>query len=209
MKASSLEGVPTRSLVLNTRPILNFVGIGKFGLLPKLTGARLHVTTSVLSEVQTHVAWTVRDIDHRARRRPESVEPFEVGYVSRLKRWRRDLRPPNAYPLEGITSAELAQAAAFIDSRTLDPGESEVLAVCAHRGWTAVVDEVAAHCRADERSIPNTGTLGLLVDAVQAGRVSVAEATSHWEAILDWWDYAPVGPFADFLDGRPLWPRCP
>lgn len=170
----------------------------------------VHVPPSVVAEVRDHVAWTRHDLERRARHQPSSVEPDEVGYVDRLGRWDERLRPPYVRRVKALTAAELAEAAAFMELGTLDPGESEVLAVAARRGWVAVIDDLAAHCRAEEMGLPHVGTLGLLVGAVEAGRLAHDEAAVLWQDIQTWWDYAPPGALDEYLvDQRPLWPRCP
>jgi predicted nucleic acid-binding protein len=165
------------SYVLNTRPILNVLGIDRVDLLALVLGRAVHVGPTVLREVREHVAWTVRDLETRARRRPESIQPVEIAYVDNLRRWDVRLAPPLVRRV-GLEYDELEHAQRLMRAGRLDPGESEVLAIARHRGWVAVTDEMAAHRQAESDGIPNESTLGLLVGAVREGHLESQEAAS-------------------------------
>lgn len=96
----------------------------------------------------------------------------------------------------------------YLATGELDPGESEVLAVARHDGFIVVIDEFVGHCRAESEYIPNTSTLGVLVDAVKNQQIDEAEAAQVWASIQECWDYAPPGPLSDYLHGHPIWPPC-
>lgn len=200
---------PGASYVLNTRPILNLLGVDRVDVLGLLLGPAVHVVPAVLREVREHVAWTVRNLETRVRLRPESVEPEEIGYVGNLRRWDDRLAPPLIRRIRVLQYEELERVQRLMLAGRLDPGESEVLAIAQHRRWVAVTDEMVAHCHAEAHGIANESTLGLLVRAVRDGRLEPRDATDLWDRIRRWWDYAPQRPLADYLVGRPVWPPCP
>lgn len=70
---------------------------------------------------------------------------------------------------------------------TLDPGETQVLAVSEATRGTAVTDDGDARTVAKERSIPITGSIGLLVRFLGEDDLSVEEAD---RALKRWIDEA-------------------
>lgn len=196
------------SYVLNTRPILNLLGVDRVDVLALILGPAVHVAPTVLREVREHVAWTVRDQERRARRRPDSVDPEEIAYVDNLRRWNDRLASPLVRRIAVLKHHELESAQALMGARRLDPGESEVLAIARHRARVAVTDEMAAHRQAEADGIANDSTLGILVRGVWQGHLRPEDAADLWDRIQQWWDYAPRRPLADYLAGRPVWPPC-
>lgn len=77
--------------------------------------------------------------------------------------------------------------------RRLDRGEAEALVIAEQEGGTLVTDDMAARNLADERGVPTTGSIGLLVSGVHRNLLS-EETADEW---LDMWReerdyYAPV-----------------
>jgi len=60
----------------------------------------------------------------------------------------------------------------------LDSGEASCLALAISRGLTFVTDDLAARRLAEERGVPLTGTLGILITLVRSGTLSLAEANA-------------------------------
>lgn len=58
----------------------------------------------------------------------------------------------------------------------LDPGEASCLALAISRGLILVTDDLAARQLAQERGVPLTGTVGILLALVRDGVLSLAEA---------------------------------
>ena len=83
----------------------------------------------------------------------------------------------------------------------LDPGEAEsLLGAIEHRG-TLATDDLAARKVADQRDVPVTGSIGLLVIGVESGHIDRYTADG-W---LDKWReqrgyYAPVESLTEILD---------
>jgi len=60
----------------------------------------------------------------------------------------------------------------------LDPGEASCLALAISRGLILVTDDLAARQLAQERDVPLTGTVGILLAMVRDGVLSLAEANA-------------------------------
>jgi predicted nucleic acid-binding protein len=58
----------------------------------------------------------------------------------------------------------------------VQPGEAASLAMSAHRGWTFATDDRAARLIATQEGVAVTGTLGILLQLVDRGFVSLDEA---------------------------------
>ncbi len=192
--------------MLNTGPCLSFVGAGQVGLLSCVLGSAVYVAPSVVQELRDHVEWTSKDLRTRVRDLPGSLEPGELERVERLRRWNAVLRPPHVRRLREIEYEEIEISGDYQDR--LDPGESEVLAIARHRRWVAVIDEMAGHCVAEADGIANVSTLGILVQAVSAGHISLGDGEVIWDEIGRWWNRAPGGWLADYVGGQPIWPDC-
>lgn len=85
----------------------------------------------------------------------------------------------------------------------LDAGEAESLLGTIEHGGTLATDDLAARRLADDRSVPVTGSIGLLVLGVERGLID-RETADAW--LETWRDergyYAPVESVDDVLDGR-------
>lgn len=184
------------SWILDTRPALNFLSVDRIALLTQLLGSEITVPPTVVIEIRNYVDWTRRDVQRRARFRPESVEPAEVIRLENLERWQRRLRAAAVRRLDALDIGELETVGHYLATGALDPGESEALAVAKHRGFIVIIDEFVGHCRAESEHIPNTSTLGVLVDAVKNQQIDETEAAQVWASIQECWDYAPPGPLA-------------
>jgi predicted nucleic acid-binding protein len=79
----------------------------------------------------------------------------------------------------------------------LDPGEASCLALAISRGLTLVTDDLAARRLAKDRSVPLTGTLGILIALVRGGILSLTEANDILAAMIHRHYWSPV----DHLDG--------
>ncbi len=60
----------------------------------------------------------------------------------------------------------------------LDPGEASCLALAISRGLILVTDDLAARQLAQERDVPVTGTVGILLALVRGGVLSLTEANA-------------------------------
>lgn len=66
----------------------------------------------------------------------------------------------------------------------LDPGEASCLALAISRRMILVTDDLAARRLAQERNVPLTGTLGILVALVRDGQISLSEANVLLAAMI-------------------------
>lgn len=83
----------------------------------------------------------------------------------------------------------------------LDAGEAEALASALEQGGTLATDDLAARRLADERDVPVTGSIGILVLGIERGHID-SETADEW---LDTWRetrgyYAPVESVEEVLD---------
>jgi predicted nucleic acid-binding protein len=85
----------------------------------------------------------------------------------------------------------------------LDTGEAATLLAAIEHGGTVATDDLAARRAAKERDVPVTGSIGLLVLAVEQELIDVATADdwlNRWRAERGY--YAPVDSVRELLDER-------
>jgi predicted nucleic acid-binding protein len=198
-----------RAYVLNTRPVLNFLGVNRWDVLAAALGEAVYLSPSVLEEIREHVGWTRRDFDRPARLSPETIDPDEITFIEGLSLYDSQLRPPRVRLLQAIDLAELAISDGYMRAGRLDPGESEVLALGRQRGSVVVIDEFIGHCQAEADRIAQESTLGILVRAVTQGHFGSVEVSQIWARMQAWWDYAPSRSLGEYLAGRAIWPLGP
>jgi predicted nucleic acid-binding protein len=84
--------------------------------------------------------------------------------------------------------------------RSLDPGESEALAVATQRDGTLVTDDAKARSVAREDGVTVTGSIGILVAGVEAGKIDERDADGWLKQWIDETGYrAPSRNIQDFL----------
>jgi predicted nucleic acid-binding protein len=74
----------------------------------------------------------------------------------------------------------------------LDPGEASCLALAISRGLILVTDDLAARQLAQERGVPLTGTVGILLALVRDGALSLTEANGILAEMVEWRYRSPV-----------------
>lgn len=82
----------------------------------------------------------------------------------------------------------------------LDSGEAGVLAAAIHRGGTAATDDRPARRLARAQDVPVTGSIGVLVHAIQAGELSSRTADQwidRWVEVAGY--YSPVDSIEELL----------
>lgn len=67
----------------------------------------------------------------------------------------------------------------------LGPGEASSLALASSRGLALVSDDLAARRLAEEREVPLTGTLGILITLVRDGTLTLAEANDLLATMIE------------------------
>lgn len=81
----------------------------------------------------------------------------------------------------------------------LDPGEAQAFAVADTHDGTLVTDDGPARTFARENDVPVTGSIGVLVRAVEADRASESEADGWLKRWVDETDFrAPSREFSDY-----------
>lgn len=84
---------------------------------------------------------------------------------------------------------------------TLDPGEAQVLAVAEAAGGIVGTDDGDARTAATTRGVDLTGSIGFLVQAVEAGHVSAQTADEYLKRWIDEAGFrSPARDFEVFLD---------
>jgi len=67
----------------------------------------------------------------------------------------------------------------------LHRGEAACLCIARQRGWDFLSDERAARRQAEKWNVPVSGTLGVLVTAIQQSRLSPDAANAVLQTMLD------------------------
>lgn len=184
--------------VLDTRPLLNFVYTDALAVLEKLSGKPLYVPAGVHGQFGR--------AESALRRRLEQLpehqgEPFDVQVLTRLQAARDRFRG-NPFRIVRLYNAERDLAIRLAREPGVDPGESEVLATCLHRGWVAVLDDRLAHDFAASQGIETLGTLDLLAQAVRQGILPLNDGERLLNQMGLKWQRAPKGNLRDYVSGQ-------
>lgn len=83
--------------------------------------------------------------------------------------------------------------------RILGSGESSCLACAFHRKGTVMTDDRAARRCCEERGIPFTGTVGILLAVCRDGDIDASTADGILERMVDRGFYSPVKSIASLL----------
>lgn len=82
----------------------------------------------------------------------------------------------------------------------LGAGEFASLAACIAHGWSFASDDLDARRAATSISVPLTGTVGILLRAVQRDIVSLAAADTMLDLMIAAGYYAPVARISDIIN---------
>jgi predicted nucleic acid-binding protein len=166
-----MSEAPDEPTVLDTTAPSNFAYVGRMGLLEALP--RVCTVPAVRSELRAGV---------------ESY-PYLQRALGALG--------------DGIPVVELDDS---VEARTgelagrLDPGEAQAFAVADVYDGTLVTDDGQARTLARNEAVPVTGSIGVLVRAVEDERISVSDADRWLKQWMDETDYrAPSREFSDYL----------
>ena len=83
--------------------------------------------------------------------------------------------------------------------RSLDPGEASCLALAATRGLILATDDLAARWLAESEDVSLTGTLGILVALVRDDALSLSEANTMLETMIQRRYRSPVDKLDDLI----------
>lgn len=163
---------PENPTVLDTTVLSNFAQVDHVALLVALP--RVVTTSAVETELQAG----------------SETHPYLEGALAAL-----DEEIPVVAPSERATELE----AQLLE--TLDPGEAQSLAVAAVTDGTIVTDDGDGRSTATERGVDLTGSIGVLVRAVEADELSVTRADTYLKTWIDQAGFrSPARDFAVFLD---------
>jgi predicted nucleic acid-binding protein len=142
-------------VIANTTIISYFAAVGQLGLLRDVLG-RMFLSTEVYAEIQDGLAADsdfYAGIDHH-------IHPFTADGWPRLTM------------LEG--DDELRLFGEVPDA--LHRAEASCLAVATHRGWALLTEDARARKAAHNWNVMVSGTLGVLVQAVRRGLLTLDDA---------------------------------
>ncbi|WP_165074790.1 hypothetical protein [Paludisphaera rhizosphaerae] len=149
-------------VVIDTSTLINFLRIGRVDLLAGLAAYRFVVTDDVRAEI---------------------LSSYPVQYAN----LDLALKAGQLHVVSLVDPAELAAFAAMQALRVLGDGECSAIAAAQARGLPLAMDDGTARKKtaAQYPTIKLLDTVGLVVEAIRAGLLTVAEA----DAIkLDWHD---------------------
>lgn len=176
--------VQANLLIFDTSPLSHFARENWLGALKAVVGDR----TAVIPDV------VVDELKRGLGRNSFLQAVLDAPWIER-----RDLQ-----------SAEEIERFAYYSSLLVagerNRGEAAVLALAATTGGTAVVDDLAGRKAAKRDGVPLTGTVGLLMQAIQSGLLTVALASAIADDLLAGQYRLPFGPggFAEFAEHNGL-----
>ena len=87
----------------------------------------------------------------------------------------------------------------YIFDQVLDPGEASCLALAISRQMTLVTDDLAARRLAENRKVPLSGTLGILIALVRQDALSLKEANVMLAGMIRRHFRSPVDRLDEFI----------
>lgn len=161
--------------LLDNTVISNFCQAGRLDILKSLLGDMGYVTTHVLSEA-------------RAGANLGKFSP-DLMHAALSQGWLKATDPgPTEYPvMEGLLDV-------------LGRGEASCLAIAKQRQWVLATDDRKARQFATAMAVQVTGTIGLLVAAVERGIASLEEANDLLHALSDFGYFSPIAKLDDLIE---------
>jgi predicted nucleic acid-binding protein len=152
----------TDLLIFDTGPLSHFARENWLGALKAVVGERTAVVPDVVVD---------------ELKRGLSSNSFVQAVLDASWIGRRDL--------QSVAEIErFAHYSSLLVAGDRNRGEAGVLALAATTGGTAVVDDLAGRKAAKRDGIPHTGTLGLLMQAIQSGLLTVALVSAIADDLL-------------------------
>jgi predicted nucleic acid-binding protein len=184
--------------VLDTRPLINFVGHRRVDILLNTFGSPLLVTAAVISEVEGFLRSLQASLEKVPRR---SQNPTDVQLALALQDADALFLDRTLQRIELYGDARARAISMESSSWGLHSGEADTLAAAVARRIPALVDDRAAHVYALEQGIVTFGTLDVLIRAHGLDVLSSADAETFLEAAREqyYWTYAPVESFEYYL----------
>lgn len=151
------------NVILNTTILSNFARVGRLDLL-RLVFGEVHISTDVYAEAQDGLAEGY-----------DFYSPLEdLIHAPASKQW---------IHLTALTDQELRLFTDILGA--LHRGEASSIAIAATRGWAFLTDDALARRTARKLKITLSGTLGILVRAVQDRHLTLEEANALLAQMID------------------------
>jgi predicted nucleic acid-binding protein len=165
--------------IFDTTVLSNFASAGRFHLLDRRYRG---------------VAFTTTEVSGELRRGVKAGYSFLEPVLHQIEAmastgWIRILVPTSA--------DELLLRSQF--DQVLDPGEASCLALAISRQMTLVTDDLAARRLAENRKVPLSGTLGILIVLVRQDALSLKEANVMLAAMIRRHFRSPVDRLDEFI----------
>jgi predicted nucleic acid-binding protein len=130
--------------------------------------------------------------------RQEVIDGVNEGYTFQL----RTQREIEAQRWLFVTELTPSEQQSFSQFRTrLDDGEATCLAAAQERGWLFLTDDRAARTIANQVGVNVTGTIGVLLIAIEQGQFSHQTADSLLGGMIANGYFSPVQSLAELLEG--------
>ena len=144
--------------IFDTTVLSNLAAVGRLDLLEKR---------------YREMAYTTVEVSDELRRGLQAG----YGYLENVLQQIQSISPGGWLRIVAPESAAEHQLRGEFDL-LLDPGEASCLALAISRGLILVTDDLAARQLAQERDVPLTGTVGILLALVRDGLLSLTEANA-------------------------------
>jgi len=155
-------------IVFDTCVLSNFALAGALGIMERLYRDRAHITDFVAAEI-------LRGIQAGYARLGAIPKAVQVGWLKET-----GLRTGKEKELFRTLSVSLGL------------GEASSIAVAKRRGFRFASDDRVARTEAARLSVPLTGTLGILVKAVQGGVCDLRTADAYLGKMIEAGFFSPV-----------------
>jgi len=165
--------------IFDTTVLSNFAAVDRLDLLKTRYRRQAFTTIEVIDELRKGVQAGYTHLEP-ALQQIERINPDG---------WLRILSPESHD--EHRLRLELDQS--------LDAGEASCLALANSRGLILATDDLAARRLADEKSIPLTGTIGILIALVRDGTLPLAKANAILKAMIQRHYRSPISQLDDLI----------
>lgn len=162
------------TIIFDNTVLSNFALAQSFYLLRRLYEGRAFICSAVQQEVQAGIESGWKYPQLRSRTRLQAVsQAIAEGW----------LKFPNNDVESSDEVVELRLALEY--GQRLGAGEAEAMAIARNRGWVLATDDREARRFAQERGVRLTGSLGILIKAVQQEIIGLEEADALHARMID------------------------
>ena len=167
------------NIIANTTIISNFAAVGRLDILRDLLG-QIYITTDVYAEIQDGLI--------------EGYDFYE-GIESHI----HPLALDGWIFLTALEGNEELRLFSHLPS-SLHRGEASCLAIAARRGWAFLTDDARARKSARESKILISGTLGILVKALDKKLLSLDEADNLLHRMIQAGYHSPFSTLTELIE---------